>query len=87
MRLYLYSVVYRVPTVWSRNVLAISEKGTIEVLAVTIAVVLVAGMLLSWLAILRIHNPQFNTWLLLTELLTVSLFSLLIYFRRTYWWA
>jgi hypothetical protein len=48
---------------------------------------LVAGVLLCWLTILRIRNRKFSTWLVLTELLTLTLFALLIYFRCTYWRA
>ena len=54
---------------------------------VVLVQLLVAGMLFCWLAILRIRKRKFSTWLVLTELLTVSLFALLIYFRCTYWWA
>jgi len=67
--------------------LAYGDAWSVTWTRVVLLQLLVAGMLLSWLAILRIRNRQFNTWLVLTELLTVSLFALLIYFRCTYWWA
>ena len=67
--------------------LAYGDAWSVTWTRVVLLQLLVAGMLLSWLAILRIRKRQFNTWLVLTELLTVSLFSLLIYFRCTYWWA
>ena len=54
---------------------------------VVLVQLLVAGMLLSWLTILRIRKRHFNTWLVATELLTVFFFSLLVYFTCTYWQA
>ncbi len=67
--------------------LAYRDAWSVTWTRVVLLQLLVAGILLSWLTILRIRNRKFNTWLVLTELLTVLLFALLIYFRCTYWWA
>ena len=67
--------------------LAYGPSWSVAWTRVALLQLLVAGVLLCWLTILRIRNRNFSTWLVLTELLTLTFFALLIYFRCTYYWA